>query len=353
MPTAPQGAGRAPVLRDLAIGAALLGLLFALLPIAPVQAGFRQVALGLAVLSEALLAGLGQGIERSGAVLRALPQGHAVEVTAACDGHGLMIAWAALLALLRPPAARLVAAFLLGVVAIQGFNLLRVLALFAATPAGSTRFDMLHYGVFPLLSGALLAAMGAAVAPPVGGLRGLATALAVATGLGALWLAGADALAAAVLAPVADALLRALAMPEVTGLTHSPEGWAITTRLIASTDPLAYRRLPIHPEDYALSLPLLLAAGAVGLAGRSRALLAGAVALAIPAALLLGSLTTVWMAARGMGAPLIALPVGGGQVTAVPYTPPGALVDLAAVAQNVIVHALLLVLPARLLLRPA
>jgi exosortase/archaeosortase family protein len=328
-------------MRDGALAAAVLLAALAAADLPAVRAGFDALALGLAALAAPLLDLAGLPVIRSGAELRGLTGDWAVVVTEVCDGHGLVAAWLALCAALRGTGAARLRLALAGILAIQLFNLLRVLVLAVVLSAAPGRFEGVHLLVFPLLTVALfallLAALGA-VAP-----RRAALACGIGLGLAAAWAVVAAPAAGLLLAPPANGLLALFAGPDLAGLRPAEGGWVVATERLAALDPPSFLRAPIHPEDFAIALPALLAA-ALAVRGGLGWLAAGLALM--PVALALGAVTAGWaLPVAGTPGQVVILGPGGG-VTLVPYAPPAegaqALVRL---AQNGIVHFNLLVLP--------
>ncbi|MDF0603260.1 hypothetical protein P1J78_21200 [Psychromarinibacter sp. C21-152] len=324
---------------------AALAVCLAVVDLAAARSFFDLIARGIAWLADPLLDTLGLPVNRQGNELRAADGAWAVVVSEVCDGHGLVAAWAAICAALAPGSARGIAATLIGLLAIQVFNLLRVIALVAGLSHGPDLFQTLHLEAFPLLTAALMAALTATVAPV--GARRLAAALALGLGLAVLWYSVAENIAGAILVPFANAVLAAFGPDLVRGISGAEGAWSIATTLVARAEPLAFYSLPIHPADFLVALPALLAAAIVARRG------AVVVALALCAAgvaLALGTVTGLWSAMEQAGAPLQKAPGGGTAAEIVPAEQPGAIVrGVARLAQNLIVHANLLVLPALLL----
>lgn len=323
-----------------------LALGFALIELPPVLALFDGVALALAVLAEGALSALGYAVDRTGTLLREAEAGWGMDVTRVCDGHGLIIALAGLVVALHPAGRRAGLLLLAGAAAIQAFNLLRIVVLAGVLGADPARFEAVHLELFPLLTaGLMLLGLGLA---RTGTRRPTGVALAALAGLATAWLAGADRLAEAALVPVAN-LLGAMGGGDAVGaIAPRPDGWVAETALIATREPLTLHRLRVHPADFAIAWPALLAAGAA--AGRRSWpwLALGAAVSAV--ALALGIRTEAWLLAAGAGAVEQVVPVAEGQLRALPYAPPPEAVQAGArLLQNVLVHLNLLVLPGLIL----
>lgn len=318
-----------------------LALGFALLGLPPVGAAFDGVALALAALAEAALGALGVGVARTGTLLRETgAAGWGMDVTRVCDGHGLVIGLGALLAGLAPGWRRGLWLLAGGVAAIQAFNLGRILVLAGVLSARPAAFEAVHLGAFPLLTAGLMLLAAPLARPGLGGAT--AVALGALLLLSAAWLLGADRLAGAALVPPANLLS---ALGGGAPVAPRPDAWVVETTLIAAREPLAFHRVAIHPADFAVGWPPLLAAA---LAAGRRAWAGAALGFALSAvALALGAATSTWL----LEAAERAVPAEGG-FAARPWAPPGAAVQGAArLAQNVLVHLNLLVLPGLLLAR--
>jgi exosortase/archaeosortase family protein len=311
---------------------AVLAAGFALADSGPGQALGDAVAAALAALATPILQLFDPGILRSGTELRSIT-GWAVRVSEVCDGHGLAISLAAALAALLPRDG--LRRFILGLVAIQLFNLARIVVLALVLSAAPGAFNIVHAGIFPLLTVALLAlcALPQRRALPL---------LALSVPLVLLWLPLAD-LAAQALVPPANLALSIFAGPEVGQIAERPAGWTIGSNLLASESAGQVSRYlaPLRPADFALALPLLLAA--VALARRPLWLVP--VLLSMAAALTLAAVTSVWSLAAAHASSTLLVPDGSGALLAQDFTPPETGRALVRLAQNVLVHLNLLVLP--------
>ena len=309
----------------------MLALGFALTDSPPGRALGDLVAQALAVPAGPLLHLLGIETVRSGAELRTLSNGWAIRISEVCDGLGLLVSFVALLVAGRPGWKRGLRQALIGLAAIQVFNLLRILVLALVLEHAPDVFDRLHLEVFPYVTVLLIAAL---VMPGRGLLRLVAVALPLV--LVWHWLAGP---VSALLVPPANLLLTLLAPPEVTAITGNAGGWSTGSLFLASEDPVSLFRAPIWPADFTFALPVLAAAAL--LTGRLGALAVAPVLMVV--ALALAAISAVWGLASE---PMILLQQdGSGAFTPLPYERSETALALVRLAQNTLVHFLLLVLP--------
>ena len=242
-------------LRSAGIAAIALALGFSAILHPAAQDLFQRLAGLLARLAEAGLSLSTFEVMRNGTELRNAVTGFAVDVTRACDGHGILICWAAVLLVLPGRWQARLLAFAAGFVAIQAFNLVRVVVLFAASPAGSPLFDTLHYFAFPLATSALILALAAWRQPHLRWPAVLAVAaLCVAA---PVWFFLSGPLGAALLVPAANAVLAMTAPPEIGSIALRAAGWTVSSDLIQTTQPLRLYLAPQYPGDFALALPAL------------------------------------------------------------------------------------------------
>ena len=295
------------------------------------------VAAALARLALPLLSLFDPGMMRAGTELRS-PAGWAVRVSAVCDGHGLAISLAAGLVALRGGWRRLV----VGLAAIQVFNLLRIIMLALVLAHWPGAFDAVHAGVFPLLTVALLALCLLPLAQ-AGRLLLLSLPLMV------LWLALGDTLNAP-LAGIANPILSALPVPEIGRLAERALGWSIGSNLLASVEGGQVRLhvAPLRPADFALGLPVILAA--VWMARRPWWLVVASAFILL--ALVAAAFTTVLALADSHAPAVLLVPDGAGAFLPVDFAPPALLEPLVRLAQNALVHFNLLVLPLLIAARP-
>lgn len=318
------------VLRALAV--LLAG--FALADSGPGRALGDGVASTLAKLATPLLRLFDPAILRIGTELRGA-DGWAVRVSEVCDGHGLAIALAASLVGLSGGQNGGLRRFALGLVAIQVFNLARIVVLALVLSRAPGAFDIVHTGVFPLLTVALLAlcTLPLPTALPL---------LAVSLPLVLLWLPLAD-LASQLLVPPANMILSLVAGPEVGQVAQRAAGWTIGTNLLASNEAGDVRLFvaPLRPADFALGVPLVLAA--IALTRRPVWLVPALFSMLT--ALTIAAVTTVWALAAGQADAKLLVPDGLGAFTPQDFAPPESLRALLRVVQNSLVHLNLLVLP--------
>lgn len=318
------------VLRALAVLAAG----FALADSGPGQALIEAVSVALAVMATPFLQFFDPSILRSGTELRGA-SGWAVRVSEVCDGHGLAISLGAALAGLAPSARNGLRRLALGLVAIQIFNLARIVLLALILTRAPEVFDIVHTGVFPLLTVALLAVC---ILP----LRRAVMLLSMALPLALLWLL-VDEAVAQVLVPPANLILAIVAGPEVGQIAERTAGWTIGTNLLAAREAGQVRLFlaPLRPADFALALPLILAA--VALTRRPMWLIPALVSMLL--ALALAAVTSVWSLAATHPDALLLVPDGRGVFEARDFAPPEQLRALIRLLQNALVHMNLLVLP--------
>lgn len=257
-----------------------------------------------------------------------------MRVSEVCDGLGLVIALSASVAALAPARAPGFALRALagGVIAIQIFNLARVIALALALAHWPEGFALLHERLFPWLTVLVLAAV---LVPP----RPLAALALLTAGFGLVW-APLAAPVAALFVGLVNAVLP-LGLPELGQIAPGPGGWSIGTFLLAGTEPLRLYRAPLAPEAFTLAAPVILAAGTI-----SRRWIW--LVLAPPLMLLAFTLSVpgaVWGLAAAHAPATVLLADGAGGYLPAPYAPPAALWASARLAQNVLVHFLLLVAP--------
>lgn len=329
----------------------LLALGFLAVATDPAEWVFRQVALAIAAAAELILGLLGNPVLREGIVLRHTGTDSAVAVTAACDGHGLLIPLAAAL-LAFPVVGRRAGWLLLGIplafLAIELFNAARVAILFGIDPQNASAFERAHYIAFPIASAIFLALIAASMLPAR--FRGPATRRLLVAGalcvpLTAGWMLAGEDIARAILVPVAKFWL-ALIGPEMSGGFATEGGTLVaTTHLVTGRNPIRHLTLPLRPADFALALPLVLAMAAL-LWRRPAALIAMlAAALALTSlAFALGTVVQLHKAAIASDLTDMILP--GMLERRASYHPPGTIaMAFLAAAQNAIVHFNLLVLP--------
>lgn len=294
----------------------------------------EAVAWAITRAAEPLLWLAGLEVVRQGTELRAAA-GWAVRVSEVCDGMGLVVVLGALLAGLGLRRGRdwLLWRLVLGLLAIQGFNLLRVLALTLALDGWPEVFGPLHDRVFPLLTVLLF---GALLLPRAR----WAVFAALSLALTLLWtpLAGP---VSALLVPPANLLLALGGPSEVGSIAQSGEAWSVGTQFLAGTDPLRLYRAPLEPWHFTLALPVILAAV---LMARRPGWLIAALGLMLLALCVAATVSVLGLGA-GLSQPMVLLEQADGSYLARDYPAPEALLAGLRLVQNVVVHFLLLVLP--------
>ena len=323
----------------LSLGAlAVLALVFAIEMGAAGQAAGAAVARIIAVLAQPVLGLMGHDLVRDGVELRDPAAGWAVRVSEVCDGMGLVVALIAAVVVLAPGRGAAAAVWigwriLAGVAAIQVFNFLRVVALAQALGQGGKAFGALHDHVFPLLSVLVIAA----VLIRFGRLAAFAVLAAV---LWLLWVPVSGAVSA-LLVPPANAVLAGFAPTGVGEIARSQGLWSVGTMFVAASDPLQLYRAPIEPVHFTLALPVVAAAAVM-------VRRPGWLLLALPlmlAALCVAAPVAVMALADARAPVTVLLPAGDGSFVAADYALPETQRAVLRLAQNTIVHFLLLVLP--------
>lgn len=318
----------------LARAGVLLAVGFALTDTGAGQALGDLVATALATFATPLLQVFDPDILRTGTELRGA-EGWAIRVSEVCDGHGLAISLVAGLAALAPGLRATLWRLVVGLVAIQLFNLVRIVSLALVLSSAPGAFDFIHAVVFPLLTVALLAVC---VLPLPRALPLLALALPLVL----LWLPLADTFAQ-VLVPPANLILSMMAGAEIGQIAERTAGWSVGTNLLASGNAgqVSLFLAPLRPADFALALPVIVAA----VAWTRQPLWLVPAILSMLAALTLAAFTTVWGLAAAQPSATVLIPDGTGAFVAQDFSPPETLRALIRLAQNVLVHLNLLVLP--------
>lgn len=286
-------------------------------------------------------------VVRAGAELRSVDGAWAVIVTEVCDGHGLIAAWLALTVALTRSWAGALRMAVAGILAIQLFNLFRIVLLAVTVAASPSAFETVHLFVFPLLTvgGFALLALWIPGLPT----RRVMLALGLGTVFAVPWLFVAAPVSGTLLVPGANLLLWLFDPYAIETITPRGDGWVVSTLRLASLDPPAFLVAPIHPEDFAIALPALLAA-AFALRGGVGAL--GLAAFLMITGLALGALTAGWSLASAIATEQIVEIAGDGSITVLPYVAPSETWQgLVRLAQNGAVHFNLLVLPILVLAR--
>lgn len=322
-----------PDLVGLGRAVALLAFGFAVADTGPGRAIGEGVAAGLAAIVAPILHVLDPGIERIGTELRGA-SGWAVRVTEVCDGHGLVISLAAALAATAPNLRTGLWRFAAGLAAIQLFNLVRILALALVLARAPAAFDAVHAVVFPLLTAALLALC---VLSP----RRAMLWMLLAGPLVLLWLPFSEALSQALVPPAN--LILPLVGAEFGQIAQRAAGWTLGTNLLATEAAGQVSRflVPLRPADFTLAVPLILSA--VILARRPLLLVPAALSLLI--ALVVAGVTSVWGLAAAQTPARLLVPDGSGAFLVQEFSRSENARSLAILAQNVLIHLNLLVLP--------
>ena len=333
--------------RQVIFGIAALCCGFILVATSVVRVIFEGVATGLATASQVVVAVAGVAVERNGTVLRNVENGLAVDVTSACDGHGLVVVLITGLFILGPHAVgQWLHAALLGLVAIMAFNLLRVVALVWALPATSPLFETLHYYVAPLVGACLVALVVAnAVGSPINWRKPLIIG-AVASLTALIWFFVRDMISYVSVVPLAEALTGTFA-PSL-GLTLSTERQAtLDTMLVSNSERGGLLSIALNPADFALHMPLLVALSISFVRSvREVAIYWVAAVLLSALALAVAMVTASQEMARNEGLRLVLVPLGKGQGKLEGFEPWSQLhLAIATALQNALVHFNLFVLP--------
>jgi len=310
---------------------------------------FGWIAQALAILAAPLLDLFGHDIVRTGVELRDTLSGHAIAVTSACDGSGLLLSAVASLTWFRvrgAPMRSWTSVLVLTLGSIFVFNLIRVLAIFGliGTPI---LMQAVHLYAAPLLSVVVVAAIvlhscrfsipGRPIMP--------ALWLAVGAAAGILWYVFGYAASCATALPIANGLLSLLPDLLTDSLACEAGGSVLITSGATSLQPPSVLNVPFYPADFTLALPLIVASLAC---------------LRSAPRIIWGALAS--MAAFAIAMALAALTIGNDQAMAssitrligqnftAPYEPPSALVmALLKTLQNTVVHFNLFLLPLLLL----
>lgn len=124
---------------------AVQAVLFAAELTAPVQRALVQpLTSGLASASGALLGLLGREVVTYGVVIRDLATPFAIEIAAGCNGVEAMILLSAGMLAFPAPWRYKLAGILIGILAIQGLNLVRLVSLFLLGIWDKTLFEWAH-----------------------------------------------------------------------------------------------------------------------------------------------------------------------------------------------------------------
>ncbi|ESZ14927.1 hypothetical protein X735_15130 [Mesorhizobium sp. L2C085B000] len=236
---------------------------FVFLETPPIAALFDIVTNGLAIVAASLLSLIGFDMVRNGVELRDTLSGHAIAVTSACDGSGLVVSLFAMTAWLggRTDAfPKPVMAILAAVVVIFIFNLVRVIVLFLSIGTPTLMLAQ-HLYVAPLLSSVLVAVL----ASNARGLRladilpSLKIWLAIAC-LGALaWYAVSDDVSCTLATPISNTMLGLMPFGVSQSIACSEAGALLTTTGVLALEPPALVTTGFYPSDFTLAAPLVFA----------------------------------------------------------------------------------------------
>jgi exosortase/archaeosortase family protein len=320
----------------------ILGFCLLQTPIADHVSNFTATL--LAVIAEGVLRAAGGHVLRTGTELRQISTGHALSVTEACDGFGILLVYLALAAgLSRAPFPRVgyAKAALAALLVIEAVNLLRIALLYGLLPAQSAGFDITHSYLFPLASALLIAILigltGSYLRRENARNTMLWTALAFLAAIA--WYFVAAPVTGALLVPVANQLLPRTLIESIA--QEGGQYW-VNTQLVTSLSPLRAASLPFTPEAFSLGVPLLAASLVMAPAPLgSKTLIVACAVLSMTAAMALASITQTYGEAATSGLSQVVGEHGLG-----PYVPPTDLKRaLAAATQNTLVYFNLFVLP--------
>lgn len=118
----------------------------------PVQAHFVvPFTEGVAAVSAGLVTLFDDGVVAAGRVIRSLDNGFAVSIEAGCNGVEAMIVLAAAIFAFPAPWVRKIAGFVIGTLAIQALNIVRIISLFYIGQWNMQVFDWAHLYVWQAL----------------------------------------------------------------------------------------------------------------------------------------------------------------------------------------------------------
>ena len=143
------------------------------------------------------------------------------------------------------------------------------------------------------------------------------------------------------LVPPANSVLAGFAPTGVGEIARSQGLWSVGTMFVAASDPLQLYRAPIEPVHFTLALPVVAAAAVM-------VRRPGWLLLALPlmlAALCVAAPVAVMALADARAPVTVLLPAGDGSFVAADFGLPETQRAVLRLAQNTIVHFLLLVLP--------
>lgn len=318
---------------------------FMLVRTPPAEALFLGVASVLATVSAGLLQMGAYDMVRSGIELRDAATGHAIAVTSACDGHGLLISAAAVIAWLQPRSSELRPwwqIFIVAVGAILAFNLARIVLLFVSIGVPMVATAQ-HLFVAPLLSVLLVAAVAfyASGLSARANIRSPLLWLAVAGLIAILWYLIDEAISCLVVVPISNAILWLLPGRLVNAIACDSAGASLITHAAVALQPLEVITVEFHPSDFTIALPFIVASLAI----RPQPVrLLGCIVLSLmlfAAAMALAAMTIAHD--QAIAAEIMTL---RGQFFSTPYEPAGELLlAVMKAGQNAVVHFNLFLLP--------
>lgn len=320
---------------------------FLLLQTPPVAAAFSAVSELLALCASAILRTVGYPVILTGIELRDSVTGHAIAVTQACDGSSLLIAAVAVtLWLWRPGKRDLLLLAATALIALFGFNLLRVVLLFVSVGT-SGLMELQHLYIAPLLSavlvaGIVLVGLGLTLRDTV---RSPILWLVVAIVAAVVWYPVTETVTCVTVVPLANTLLWLAPGELERAIICDPGGTIVSTYGVVSYEPLRVLDASFYSSDFTLALPLV--AASLTLARRPVQVVRGAlVSIALMAvAMTLGAMTASQDAAIGASVTTLM-----GRGFSAPFAPTSdTFLALMKAAQNALVHFNLFVLPLALL----
>lgn len=318
---------------------------FVLVQTPPAEVLFSGIASILATVSVGLLQMATYDMVRNGIELRDAASGHAIAVTSACDGHGLMISAAAVVAWLRPRRSELRPwwhIFIVAGGAILAFNLARIILLFVSIGVPTVATAQ-HLFVAPLLSVLLVAAVAfhASGLSATADVRSPMLWLGVAGVSAILWYLIDKAVSCLAVVPIGNAILWLLPGRLVNSIACDAAGATLVTHAAIAFQPLEVITAEFHPNDFTIALPFIFASLAIR---PQPARLLGCIVLSLilfAAAMVLAAITTAHD--QAIAAEITTL---RGQAFSTPYEPPGELpLALMKAGQNALVHFNLFLLP--------
>jgi exosortase/archaeosortase family protein len=318
---------------------------FVLLEAPPVAAFFELVTEALAAAAIVPLKLAGFDMTRNGVELRDNLSGHAVAVTSACDGSGLIVSYLGLVALFggrTNSLARPLAAFLIAVVVILTFNVVRIGLLFLSIGL-PWLMTAAHMFAAPLLSSVLVAALGfqALGMAPDRIVRDVLVWLGFGVLAATAWYFIADAASCLASVPLANAMLFLLPVGVSDTISCSSADSLVITMALQSLRPPTFVTTPFYPSDFTLAMPLV--AASLALRREMPAALKGVLVsvLLFSLAMSLGALTAGYDEVSETRATMLS----SGGIVSNYRLPPSYWIATLKAAQNMLVHFNLFVLP--------